>query len=275
MTSFVKRHQILIVSIFIVLFSLHLALTDRGARQRGAFLDRIFSVAVTPVQDAVLGTYNVVASVFQDYFFLVGVKKENEALRDAVTALTEENNRLTEDLLLSSRLKELLVYKETLPFSTIASDILAYNIDRWTQTITIDKGAADGVEKEMSVITPLGVVGRVIDVNPGTSRVLLSTDIRSNIEAVVQRTRVKGVVEGNGTGGLVLKYVRELDDVKIGDMIITSGFSGLFPRGIVIGEVSRIEKGVDNFFNYIEVRPGVDLKTLEEVLVVEDPGLKS
>jgi rod shape-determining protein MreC len=87
----------------------------------------------------------------------------------------------------------------------------------------------------------------------------------------VQRTRVKGVVEGNGFDGLTLKYVRQLDDVTLGDRIVTSGFSGLFPKGLVIGEVTRVEKGADNFFKDIRVNPGVEFKKLEEVLLVAGP----
>jgi len=85
---------------------------------------------------------------------------------------------------------------------------------------------------------------------------------------MVERTRVRAIAEGNGKDGLILKYVRQLDDVKVGDTIITSGFSGLFPKGLVIGEVTAVKKGRDNFFNHIEVTPSVDFKTLEDVLVV-------
>lgn len=266
--AFVKRNRIIIVSLLILLFSLHLVLTDKREVQRGALIKDILAVALSPVQNAMLGAYNAVTGVVNDYVFLVALKKENDSLKNTVQALSQENNRLVEETHLGERLKETLDYKEGAPFETIVAGIRAFNMDMWSRTITIDKGAGEGIEKDMAAITPLGVVGRVIEVNPHTSRVLLSTDPRSNIEAIVQRTRVKGVVEGNGFDGLTLKYVRQLDDVTLGDRIVTSGFSGLFPKGLVIGEVTRVEKGADNFFKDIRVNPGVEFKRLEEVMLV-------
>jgi rod shape-determining protein MreC len=270
-SAFVKRNRIIIVSLMILLFSLHLVLTDEREVQRGALIKDILSVALSPIQNAMLGAYNAVTGVVNDYVFLVALKKENDSLKNTVQSLTQENNRLVEETRLGERLKETLEYKEDAPFETIVAGILAFNMNMWSRTVTIDKGAGEGIEKDMAAITPMGVVGRVIEVNPHTSRVLLSTDPRSNIEAIVQRTRVKGVVEGNGFDGLTLKYVRQLDDVTLGDRIVTSGFSGLFPKGLVIGEVTRVEKGADNFFKDIRVNPGVEFKKLEEVLLVAGP----
>jgi rod shape-determining protein MreC len=270
-SAFVKRNRIVIVSLLILLFSLHLVLTDKRATHRGVLIKDILAVALSPVQNAMLGTYNAVSGVVNDYVFLVALKKENDSLKNTVQSLSQENNRLLEETRLGERLKETLDYKEDAPFETVVAGIRAFNMDLWSRTVTIDKGAGEGIKKDMAAITPMGVVGRVIEVNPHTSRVLLSTDPRSNIEAIVQRTRVKGVVEGNGADGLTLKYVRQLDDVTLGDRIVTSGFSGLFPKGLVIGEVTRIEKGADNFFKDIRVDPGVEFKKLEEVLLVAGP----
>ena len=204
-----------------------------------------------------------------NYILLINLKSDNDSLNETVTRLKAENNQLKEEIGLNSRLKEVLEYKKTEPFETVAASILAFNMDRWTRTITIDKGVDDGIVKDMAVITPLGIVGRVIETGAHTSMVLLSTDLRSNIEAIVQRTRVKGVIEGNGKDGLRLKYVLQLDDVLLGDHIVTSGFSRLFPKGLVLGEVVKVEKGKDNFFKEIVVLPKVDFSRLEEILLVK------
>lgn len=271
-TSFIKKQQIIIISIGLALFSLHLALTDKREMARGTLARSIFSVTVTPVQGMMLAIKGGVISVWSDYVNLIGVKTENEALRKTVLALEQENNRLTEEMNLNARLRELLQYKESAGFSTTSASITAFNTDLWTRTVTIDKGLDDGIRKDFSVISPSGVVGRVIDSDGSTSTVLLATDARSNIDAVIQRSRVKGVIEGNGADGLGLKYIRQIDDVQAGDVIVTSGLSGIFPKGIVIGEVTKVEKGTDNFFKYIEVRPSSDIRKIEEVLVVTGKG---
>lgn len=272
MTSFIRRHQITIVSVVLVLLSLHLALTDRRETSRGIVFKEAVSYAVSPLQRAFIGAKDAVTGVFEDYLALIGLKKENDSLKDSLSAMEAENNRLREEAKLNERLRGLLEYRDNAPFETIVASVLAFDIDKWTRTAVINKGEEDGLRKDLAVITPLGAVGRVTHVNAHTSRVLLNTDLRSNIDVIVQRTRTKGVAEGNGTDGIILKYVRELDDVQVGDELITSGFSGIFPKGLQVGEVRKIEKGKDNFFKHIEVIPRVDIYRLEDVLVVTETG---
>ena len=268
--SFLKKYQIIIVSAALALFSLHLALTDRQEYARGYLLKEILSVTVTPVQGVILGVQDSIKGVWTDYFFLVGVNEENESLKRTIHSLVEENRNLREDAKQNERLRALLDFKESLPYSTTGAGIVGYHMERWTRTVMIDKGASGGIEKDHGAIASGGVVGRIIEVNAGSSRVLLTTDLRSNIDVIIERSRVKGVVEGNGTDGLVMKYVRQVDEVQVGDQVITSGLSGVFPKGLVVGEVTRVEKSGDNFFKNVEVRPAVDLGKLEEVLVLRE-----
>jgi len=268
MTSFIKKNQIIIVTALLALFSLHLALTDTSVGERGYVLKRLISMTLTPVQNSILSVYRTGAGAVNNYVIIVGAQEENNRYRKAIVSMREENHRLKEELKLSGRLKGLLQYKNNTTFPTTAAGIIAYNAARWTRTAVINKGTKDGLAREMAVISPAGVVGRITEITPSTATVLLNTDPRSNIEAMVERTRVRAIAEGNGKGGLILKYVRELDDVKAGDLVITSGFSGLYPKGLVIGEVTAVRKGRDNFFNHIEVTPGVDFKSLEDILVV-------
>lgn len=270
--SILKKYQVFIVAGALALFSLHLALTDKKEYARGYLLKEILSYTVTPVQGLVLGAQDSVRSVWTDYLFLVGAKEENDQLRQTVYLLAEDNRRLREELKLNERLRALLEFKDTLPYSTTGAAIVGYNMERWTRTVIIDKGSSESIGKDHAVVAPNGVVGRTIEVNSGSSRVLLSTDLRSNIDVIIERSRVKGVVEGNGTSGLIMKYVRQVDDVKIGDLVVTSGLAGVFPKGVLVGEITKIEKAGDNFFKTVEVRPSVDLGTLEEVLVLRERG---
>lgn len=272
--AFIKKNQLMLVSLALALLSLHLALTDKRTGARGSLANEVLSIAFSPLQRLILGTHDAVTGVWSDYIYLVQAREENTALKRALSVMNEENNRLIEAVNLNSRLKEVLEYKNSAGFETIAASVTGYHTDRWTRTINIDKGAKDGISKDLAVITPLGVLGMVIDVNGHTSRVLLDTDTRSNIDVIIQRTRVRGVAEGSGGNTLVLKYIQQeqADDVRIGDVVLTSGLTGIFPKGLVIGEVSRIEQSPDSFFKYIEVRPAADIDNVEEVLVVADPA---
>ncbi len=271
--SFLKKNQIIIASLVLALFSLHLALTGRQEVERGFVLREILSRTVSPMQRLMLGIEDSVKGVWSGYIDLVNVREENEELKKALTLVTEDNLRLKEEINLNARLKTILEYKDQLPHKSKAAVIIGFNKEPWARTVTIDKGAKDGIAKDLAVISPLGVVGRVIDVNTHTSKVLLGSDLRSNIDVIVQRSRIKGVAEGNGIDGFLLKYVRQVDDVQLGDLVLTSGLSGVFPKGVAVGEVVKIEKGRDNFFKAIEVRPAVNIQRIEEVLVITETGL--
>ncbi len=273
MITLLKRHQIIIASLLLCLFSLHLASADRKGTGGTVLVKGLLDLTVAPVQSAILQTKNSFKELWQGYVYLVEVNQENEALRKDVNRLVEENNKLKEELWLNMRLKELLAFKESAPFSTVAAGILGFNRGAgWIRTVKLNKGTKDGINVDMPLLSPDGVVGRVVEVSRHTSTALLLNDPRSNIDVILQRTRVKGVVEGNGTGGLILKYVRLLEDVQVGARVVTAGHSGIFPKGLLVGEVRAVEKGEDNFFNYIEVKPGANLKKLEEVLIVTDNG---
>src|SRR5574337_159313 len=273
--SFLKKNQIVLASLVLALFSLHLALTDRKEVARGFILKEVLSVTVTPMQRLVLAASGGVAKVWSGYIFLAGVKEENDSLKGAISALHEENNRLKEEVSLNNRLRELLAHKETLPYKTIAASITGFNIDRWARTVTINKGSAEGISNDLAVISPEGIIGKTIEVNRHTSRVILASDLRSDIDALVQRTRVKGVIEGSGGEDLIFKYIRQVDNVQVGDAVVTSGLSGVFPKGLVVGEITKVEKGKDNFFKYVEVRPKAEVRKTEEVLDRKSTRLNS
>ncbi|MEK7679110.1 MAG: rod shape-determining protein MreC, partial [Deltaproteobacteria bacterium] len=188
------------------------------------------------------------------------------------TALMEENNRMREKALEAGRLKEVIDFKEAIAFKTIAAGVVALSADMWGASAVINKGAVHGIGKDMAVISRAGAAGRVIEAGRNSATVLLSTDLRSAIDVISQRSRIQGIAEGNGSGGMILKYVRQFDDIQVGDLAVTSGLTGIFPKGLPVGEVVKIEKGRDNFFRLIELKPAVDMKRLEEVLVVTDPG---
>jgi rod shape-determining protein MreC len=138
------------------------------------------------------------------------------------------------------------------------------------RTVTIDKGTGQGVEANMAVISPAGVVGRVILPSGRASRVQLLIDGNAAAGALIERTRVQGVVQGFGDGSLRMHYVPATADVKPGDLVVTSGIDGIYPKGFVIGTIEQVERGTAGYHE-ITVRPAVDFTRLEEVLVVRTP----
>ncbi|MEK6791095.1 MAG: rod shape-determining protein MreC [Deltaproteobacteria bacterium] len=269
-SSFFKRHQVVIVSALLALYSLHLSLTYKKEVPRGAVVYEAVSFVITPIQRAAIAAQKAVKGLWTDYVFLVGTADENTLLKSRILSLENENMRLNDEVLLGRRLKSTLEFMDDVGFNSTAARLTGVTSTPWTRTVTINKGASSGLGKDMAVISASGAVGRIIETASNASTVLLLTDARSDIDVYVERTRIKAVIEGSGEDSLILKYIRIDDDVALGDVVITSGLTGIFPRGVAIGEVVRIEKSRDNFFKYIEVKPKVQIKTLEEVIVVTD-----
>lgn len=270
MVSFLKRHRVIITSIALCIFSLQIALTNTKSIGGNVIAIKLISAITSPVQYTVTSTLGAIKTVWMSYLYLVNVSKENVLLKNDIARLMEESNQLKETVFLNKRLMELLEFKQSISASAVAADVIGIENTGWIKTATINKGASHGIKRDMAVVTPNGIVGRIIDVQPATSKILLVIDPRCNIDAIAQRSRIKGIAEGNGTDKLILKYVNHSDDIQIGDVLISSGLGGIFPKGLVIGEVVRVEKGDDNFFIYIEVKPGAELRKLEEVLVITE-----
>jgi rod shape-determining protein MreC len=135
----------------------------------------------------------------------------------------------------------------------------------------IDRGTQDGIVKGSAVLAPEGIVGQVFLASAHAARVLLVSDHNSGVDAIVQRTRAQGIVQGTVDAGCVLKYVKRTEDVQLGDDVITSGLDGIFPKGLPIGRVVEVDKRGRGLFQHAEVKPSVDFDQLEEVLVTRGP----
>jgi rod shape-determining protein MreC len=204
-----------------------------------------------------------------DYVALQEVRGENERLREEVGRLEV---RLQQERALAQRarsLEEILELRKNVELSTVAATVIAGGASPDFRTITIDKGTAEGLRPDMAVIAPGGVVGRIVTPSGRASKVQLLIDRNAAAGALVERTRAHGVVEGTG-GGLRMNYVSGTADVKIGDAVVTSGIDGIYPKGLVIGQIESLERGSGDF-GAIVVRPVVDFSSVEAVLVVVTP----
>jgi rod shape-determining protein MreC len=210
-------------------------------------------------------------SLWSRYIALRHVQDENLNLRRETAMLQEEASRLRERAAASDRLRELLDLKEELPYTTIAARVIARDPTNWYRSIVINKGQDDGISVEMGVMTPSGAVGRVVKVQRQLAIVLLIIDRNNAITGLVQRTRDEGIVEGTEKGWAWIKYLPLLSNVKVGDIVVTSGLAGGFPRGLPIGRITRIERREAELFLSAEIQPDTDFGRLEEVLVITSP----
>ena len=221
------------------------------------------------VQRGTMTSVDGVRGVWTGYVALRDVQEENEALKREVQTLQV---RLQEERAQAQRaenFRQLLELRERAGVETVAAEIIAGPADLEFRDMTIDKGGVDGVERDMAVISPAGVVGRVTLTSPRAARVQMLIDRNAAAGAMIERTRAQGLVVGHGTT-LRMDYVPGTADVKQGDLVVTSGIDKIYPKGFVIGTVESIERG-PGIFHEILVQPSVDFSRLEEVLVVTTP----
>ncbi|BFU95724.1 MAG: Cell shape-determining protein MreC [Nitrospira sp.] len=212
-----------------------------------------------------------ISGVWHSYIALQGVQAENEQLRQDIEWLKGQNTQLREAAAATERLTALLHFKEQALPTVVAAQVIGRDATSWYRSVILNKGESDGIKPDMGVITPAGVVGRVVKTNSATSVVLLVTDPNNAIAGLIQRTRDEGIVEGTQQGLAKLKYIPMLSSVRSGDRVITSGLVGGFPRGLALGTISRIDKEEGALFQSAELTPEVDVGRLEEVLVIQAP----
>ena len=202
------------------------------------------------------------------YLYLVDVQEENRLLRKIISDLIEQRIRLEEVEIVNQRLKELLGFQESFPVPLVPASVIGEDISGWVQTIVIDRGEKDGIQEGMPVLCPSGVIGQVLESSPHFARVLLITDHSSEIAALTQRTRARGMIEGLGDRSCRLKYVHIFEDILPGDVVVSSGMDRIYPKGLMIGTVSRLDKEAYGLFQEAHVQPAVDFHKLEEVFVI-------
>jgi len=232
---------------------------------------RIVVALIAPFQNAVVETFRAAGDVWRHYFLLVGVSRENEELKRTLGRLREENHQLQEVALSNRRLRSLLAFQKSSERRAVAAEVIGTDPSPWFQSIIIDKGKKDGLSKSLPVVVPDGVVGQVVEAAGHYSRVLLIIDQNSAVDALVQRTRARGIVAGAAESGCTFKYVLRKHDVQVSDVVVTSGLDGVFPKGLRVGQVSGVVKRAAGIFQEVSVMPYANFETLEEVLVILTP----
>jgi rod shape-determining protein MreC len=233
-------------------------------------LETVTFGAFAEVQRGTSALLNGVRGGWSGYIALRNVRRENEALRQELASAQVEIQRQRALADRSRSLESILQLGSSTELQTTAAQIIGASAIPDFRTVTIDKGTSLGLKPDMAVLGPKGVVGRVVVAGPRASRVQLLVDRNAAAGALVERSRAQGVVVGAGDNRLRLDFVSEISDVAVGDLVVTSGIDGIYPKGFVIGQVDAVEKsGVA--YRVIGIRPAIDFSSLEDVLVVLTP----
>ena len=277
--TFLWRNRVALAGGVLLLLAAHMLSSGVKQGNRLAWPQGLVSEALRPFQAASSRMVRSAGDIFGHYLMLVNVTRENERLTEAVAQLNARQARMAELETQNRRLAELLDLKEALDLKVVAADIIGSDATGLSRTLILSHGSAAGLEPGMGVIATGGVVGKLIVSSSSASRVILLNDHNCAIDAFAQRSRARGIISGLADDGVIMRYVERAEDLKPGDTVITSGLDGVFPRGLLIGYVSAIERKGPGLFLNVSVKPAVDLRKLEQVLIITqtpphlpDPG---
>ena len=271
MESVLGRYRNLIILVgvlFLQVLGLAVQVKRGGADTENTRLIRIWTVgAITPFERSVVWVQRGVGSIWRNYFYLRGVRAENRDLKEQIEHMRIEQVRLSEDAAQARRLQTLLAFKEQFISKTVAAQVIGSSGSDLSRIIYIDKGGDAGLQRDMAVITSDGIVGKVMLVYPSVSQVLLINDQSSGVGAILEKSRLQGVLRGTANGEVVLERVMSDEQVPVGETVLTSGGDQIFPKGLPVGTVANVANGKDLFLN-IKIKAAANLDKLEEVLVL-------
>ncbi len=235
------------------------------ASGRSMLLPEIFR----PGLGAIAATFSAVqggAGYFQNVDQL---QKQNAALQAQVASLQQQLSQHVEAEKEATRLEALMGLQSHIPQHGRAAEVIGHSPDNWHARVYLDKGSADGVQIDGVVLAPQGVVGKIIKVGPHTSEAALLTDPGNQVSCLDQRSRSPGVVAGEGESTLVMKYLQQQVDFRVGDALVTSGYGGVYPKGLPLGTVSAVNRQPNAITPDVSVVPDADLDRLEEVMILD------
>ncbi len=257
--------KLLLFGVFIIL-CLILIVSTAGRNEFNSPHKLVVEVIGTG-QAGVTGMLNTIENFWHGYISLWDVRAENQKLRAELNKHKVINAKYREAMAVNIRLTKLLDLKESLPPPTISAQIIGKDPSKWFKTIIVNRGASDGIVEGMPVVTAEGIVGQVMNASPHYAKVLLANDANSAIDALIQKTRVQGIIKGRGNE-FRLNYVFKSSEVAKGDIIVTSGLGDVFPKGLPVGTIKKVTNNRRGMFQQIEVTPAVDFSQLEYIVII-------
>ena len=238
--------------------------------------ENVASTVVVPIQYAVHRLVQGVADIVRVPYDLQNLRAENERLQARVDELVYQLALLREIQIENANLRELLNLKEQSPevlgpgADLLSAEVIGRDPSNLLRYLMIDRGSQDHLKPGMPVIAPRGLVGQIDEVRPNSAKVKLLTDPSSSVTAMVQRSRATGSVQGQTGPNLVMNLLPQSEEgiAKVGDLVLTSGLGGHFPRRLLIGQITEVKQRDVNMFQEVRLRPAVDFDRLETVIVV-------
>ena len=268
-----RKYQSIAVAAVLLIVSLTILSYSAVRLSETGLLRKLVLETAAPVEDAIAISLKGLHDTWKRYLFLVGLEDENRRLRHEKAILSEQLNQYREGYLEGIRLQKLLNIKGGFQYRTVAARVIDSDRTSLFKTLLINKGTTEGLRVGLPVLADQGVVGRIIETSWHASRVLLMIDENSNIDALIQRSRAQGILQGAGSSGCNLKYISRVEEVQTGDVILSSGLAGVFPKGLLLGVVSGASRKEGGLFQKIDVAPAVDFGKLEEVVtLIMDSG---
>ena len=264
-----RNLTILVGVLFLQVLGLAVQVKRSGDAQNTRLI-RIWAVeAISPFERGLVWVHNGTSNLWHNYFFLRGVRAENRELKEKIEKMELKEVRLSEDAAQAHRLQSLLAFKEQFIEKTVAAQVIGSGGSDLSRIIYLDKGKNDGIKPDLAVITTDGIVGKVLQVYPTTSQVLMINDQSSGVGAMLEKSRLQGAVRGTPNGELLLDHVMSDEQVAPGETVVSSGGDQIFPKGLPLGTVTKVSPGREMFLNIL-VKPAADLSRVEEVLVVTE-----
>ena len=225
-----------------------------------------------PIQDAVAAPVDGLRGLYRDYVSLLAVREDNDRLRGRIAELEEANLQYREALVASGHLQQIASMRDEFEIPMLPSEVVGLDVKPWFRSVLVDRGVSHGVRAGNPVITAEGVVGLVTATSRHAAKTMLLLDRQSAIDGIVQRSRARGIVRGRGTDQLEFEFVVRGGDVVVGDVVITSGLGGVYPKGLRIGEVVEISDPAGGLLQTADLRPAVDFGRLEQVFLMMRRG---
>ncbi|MFA4916785.1 MAG: rod shape-determining protein MreC [Syntrophales bacterium] len=263
---FSKRYQLIIIFVLIIIL---ISMTFRNVRRSSetGIVEKLVLEMAAPLMNAINRPLEGLMSAWQRYIFLVGLEEENRKLKKKTALLTQQLIQYREGYSEGLRLQKLLGLKEKISYNVVAARVIGRSQLSVFQTMLINRGTIHNLRVGLPVASDQGVVGKITKTSWHVSKILLLTSENSKIDALVQRTRVQGILQGSGLR-CQMKYIFKTDDVMVGDAVISSGIGGVFPKGFLLGFVTGVDKKGSGLFQNIEVTPSLDVTRVEEVAVI-------
>jgi rod shape-determining protein MreC len=269
---YLSRHKGVIVGLILLLVSSIFIVTNKADGTASARVRKVFLTVLSPVQMLFKSAANDMVLLWDHYIYLKDKSYENMELKRLLEKADSEYKSLetlyAEVENKNKRLEEILGFSEEVPFDFVPARVIGMDPSIYSDTIIIDKGEKDSITSDMPVVSVSGIVGIVLIVSEDSSRVMLINNKNCRVDVMVQDNRARGILEGSAGGVVRLSYVDKNEDVSPGDVVVTSGMDGFFPKGMPVGEVLDVKKPDYGIFQEIIVTPSAKLKNLEEVLII-------